>query len=286
MTRRCFTSCTSDHDTDCLSATKPPTASASRINSEYTVALRPALQRIGVSVNHRDCQSAPYRRCVTYSNVKRSAFSIQTGFKTVAGPSFDLPTPTLSLRAVQSSVRRRAKGNRFHAGSLGRHKRQDKACSRPGCPPVRVAIGDCSAISQDKLQANLPRRERSSSAACSIPTGQPTSQYGGRRVPTGNAYGKHTVLPMITSYGFGTVKYVENISPTASTIFPPTSRHTMLGAVVKSYYAKKSALTPGHCSCLSNARTAKKFELPNPEMISGDNRTSRDHNDKRACRND
>ena len=79
---------------------------------------------------------------------------------------------------------------------------------------------------------------------------------------------QETVLPMITSCSPGWIKYIEHtfpeLLPHLSTCKSP---HTMMGAVVKSYYAEKISMDPKNLFVVSVMPcTAKKFEILRPEM--------------------
>lgn len=80
--------------------------------------------------------------------------------------------------------------------------------------------------------------------------------------------GGEAVLPMITSCSPGWIKYIEHFFPQEldhlSTCKAP---HTMLGALVKSYYASKINVQPQDMYVVSVMPcTAKKFEISRPEM--------------------
>ena len=76
------------------------------------------------------------------------------------------------------------------------------------------------------------------------------------------------VLPMITSCSPGWIKYCESylteFIPNLSTCKSP---HTMLGAVLKSYYAEKQGIDPKKIYVVSVMPCiAKKYEIQRPEM--------------------
>ncbi|MCL1868426.1 MAG: NADH-dependent [FeFe] hydrogenase, group A6 [Paludibacter sp.] len=80
---------------------------------------------------------------------------------------------------------------------------------------------------------------------------------------------KKTVLPMITSCSPGWIKYIESyypkLIPHLSTCKSP---HMMVGAMVKSYYAKKIETEPEKLYVVSVMPcTAKKFEAERHEMF-------------------
>ena len=75
-------------------------------------------------------------------------------------------------------------------------------------------------------------------------------------------------LPMITSCSPGWIKFCENnypdLLPHLSSCKSP---HTMLGAIIKSYYAKKQGIDPHNIYVVSVMPcTAKKYEIERPEM--------------------
>jgi NADP-reducing hydrogenase subunit HndD len=86
----------------------------------------------------------------------------------------------------------------------------------------------------------------------------------------GSANGATAVLPMITSCSPGWIKYVEHTFPDRlEHLSTCKSPHTMLGALVKSYYAGKVSVDPKNIFVVSVMPcTAKKFEIRRPEMVS------------------
>ncbi len=78
--------------------------------------------------------------------------------------------------------------------------------------------------------------------------------------------------PMFTSCCPGWVKYLETFYPgMIDNLSTCKSPHQMLGAVIKSYYAKKEGIDPKDIAVVSIMPcTAKKFEIKRPEMKGGD----------------
>ncbi len=76
------------------------------------------------------------------------------------------------------------------------------------------------------------------------------------------------VLPMITSCSPGWIKYCEHYYPEfIPNLSSCKSPHEMMGAVVKTYYAKKAGIDPGDIAVVSVMPcTAKKFEAQRPEL--------------------
>ena len=80
--------------------------------------------------------------------------------------------------------------------------------------------------------------------------------------------GNRAVLPMITSCSPGWIKYIEHTFPDEiDHLSTCKSPHTMLGALVKSYYAKKINVDPKDIYVVSVMPcTAKKTEIRRAEM--------------------
>jgi NADH-quinone oxidoreductase subunit G/NADP-reducing hydrogenase subunit HndD len=80
--------------------------------------------------------------------------------------------------------------------------------------------------------------------------------------------GKGAVLPMITSCSPGWIKFIEHTYPGhLDHLSTCKSPHTMLGALVKSYYANKIKVDPKDIFVVSIMPcTAKKTEIERPEM--------------------
>lgn len=78
-----------------------------------------------------------------------------------------------------------------------------------------------------------------------------------------------SVLPMITSCSPGWIKYVEHYFPEeVGHLSSCKSPHMMLGALCKSYFAKKIKVYPEDMFVVSVMPcTAKKFEITRPEMV-------------------
>ena len=86
--------------------------------------------------------------------------------------------------------------------------------------------------------------------------------------------GKGAVLPMITSCSPGWVKFIEhNYADQLSHLSTCKSPHTMLGALVKSYYAEKIQADPKSMYVVSVMPcTAKKYEIERDEMKNDGNK--------------
>jgi len=80
--------------------------------------------------------------------------------------------------------------------------------------------------------------------------------------------GGNAVLPMLTSCSPGWIKHVEHAFPyELDHLSTCKSPHTMMGAVVKSFYAEKLGIDPHNIFMISVMPcTAKKFEIQRPVM--------------------
>ncbi len=80
---------------------------------------------------------------------------------------------------------------------------------------------------------------------------------------------KKAVLPMITSCSPGWVKFIEHQYPDLlDHVSSCKSPHMMLGALAKSFFAKKMNIDPEKIFVVSIMPcTAKKFEITRPEMV-------------------
>jgi len=85
--------------------------------------------------------------------------------------------------------------------------------------------------------------------------------------------GGEAVLPMITSCSPGWIKHIEHAFPEElDHLSTCKSPHTMLGAMIKSYYAEKIGVDPKDMFVVSVMPcTAKKYECQRPEMQNGGN---------------
>lgn len=80
--------------------------------------------------------------------------------------------------------------------------------------------------------------------------------------------GGNAVLPMLTSCSPGWIKHIEHEYPTElDHLSSCKSPHTMMGALVKTFYAQKIGIDPKKIFMISVMPcTAKKYEIQRPEM--------------------
>jgi len=141
-------------------------------------------------------------------------------------------------------------------------------------PAIRVTIGeamgmDAGAISTGKMVTGLRKLGFDKVFDTNLAADLTIMEEGSELV---DRIKKGGPLPLMTSCSPGWIKFVEHfypqLIPNLSTCKSP---HEMLGAVIKSYYAKKMGLNPEDIYVVSIMPcTAKKFESERPELCSND----------------
>lgn len=279
----------SDHDKDCLSCTRNQSCelqelgkilgvSESRFDgehSEYNLDTSIAITR-----NMSKCILC--RRCVTVCNDIQGTGILNAqnrGFQTVIGPAMDLKLGTVNcVFCGQCTV----------VCPVGALKETDaikpvwkalsddkKRCIVQVAPAIRVAIGEEFGLEPG---ARVTGKLAQSLASLGFDdvfdtnfTADLTIMEEGTEFLTRlkkALTGGEATLPMITSCSPGWIKYIEHsfpaLLPHLSTCKSP---HTMLGALVKSFYAEKIGCDPKDMYVVSVMPcTAKKFEINRHEM--------------------
>ena len=279
----------SDHDKDCLSCTRNQSCelqelgkilgvSESRFNGEHSEFNIDS----SVSITRNMSKCVLCRRCVTVCNEIQGTGILNAqnrGFQTVIGPAMDLKLGTVGcVFCGQCTV----------VCPVGALKETDaikpvwnalsdkkKRCIVQVAPAIRVAIGEefgyepgarvtgklaqaLSTIGFDDIfdtnfTADLTIMEEGTEFLTRV-----------KKVLTGG----EATLPMITSCSPGWIKYIEHTYPKQLPhLSSCKSPHTMLGALVKSFYAEKTGCDPKDMYVVSVMPcTAKKFEINRHEM--------------------
>ncbi len=283
----------SDHDKDCLSCTRNQSCelqelgkilgvSESRFNGEHSEFNLDS----SVSITRNMSKCVLCRRCVTVCNDIQGTGILNAqnrGFQTVIGPAMDLKLGTVNcVFCGQCTV----------VCPVGALKETDaikpvwKAlsdkkirCVVQVAPAIRVAIGeefgyDPGARVTGKLAQALSTLGFDDIFDTNFAADLTIMEEGTEfltRVKKALTGGE-TTLPMITSCSPGWIKYIEHMYPDLlphlSTCKSP---HTMLGALVKSFYAEKVGCDPKDMYVVSVMPcTAKKFEVARHEMCNND----------------
>ncbi len=279
----------SDHDKDCLSCTRNQSCelqelgktlgvSESRFNGDHSEFNLDS----SVSITRNMSKCVLCRRCVTVCNEIQGTGILNAqnrGFQTVIGPAMDLKLGTVGcVFCGQCTV----------VCPVGALKETDaikpvwkalsdekKRCIVQVAPAIRVAIGEEFGYEPGARVTGKLARALSTLGFDDIFdtnfTADLTIMEEGTefltRVKKALTGGEAT-LPMITSCSPGWIKYIEHtypkLLPHLSTCKSP---HTMLGALVKSFYAEKLGCDPKDMYVVSVMPcTAKKFEINRHEM--------------------
>lgn len=279
----------SDHSKDCLSCKRNESCELQQLGKTLGVeetrfegqhGTRP--RDISVSITRDLTKCVLCRRCVTVCNKIQGTGILNAqnrGFETVIGPAMDIPIgdvncvfcgqctvvcPTGALKETYST-----------------QKVWDAICDYNKyvvvqvAPAVRVAIGEEFGMAAGsrvtgKLAAALHALGFDNVFDTNFTADLTIMEEGTELLERlKNALnGIDTSLPMITSCSPGWIKYIEHTSPERlSHLSTCKSPHTMLGALVKSYYAEKMKVDPKNIFVVSVMPcTAKKFEIERKEI--------------------
>jgi len=284
----------SDHDKDCLSCVRNQSCELQELgqtlgvtetrfegeHSEYNLDTTVSLTR-----NMSKCVLC--RRCVTVCNEIQETGILNAqnrGFQTVIGTAMDLPIGTSNCTFC---------GQCTVVCPTGALKETDaiqpvwKALADPEkrvvvqvAPAIRVAIGEEFGYAPGsqvtgKLAKALETLGFDDIFDTNFTADLTILEEGTEfltRVKTALTGGQAT-LPMITSCSPGWIKYIEHKYPEQlDHLSTCKSPHTMLGALVKSYYADKIGVDPKDIFVVSIMPcTAKKFEINRNEMMNDGN---------------
>ena len=279
----------SDHDKDCLSCTRNQSCELQELgkmlgveetrfegeHSECNI-------ETSVSITRTMSKCVLCRRCVTVCNEIQGTGILNAqnrGFETVIGPAMDLPLGTVNcVFCGQCTV----------VCPVGALKETDaikpvwealndktKRCVVQTAPAIRVAIGEefgyePGARVTGKLATSLKALGFDDVFDTNFAADLTILEEGTEflsRVKAALTGGEAT-LPMITSCSPGWVKYIEHTYPDQlAHVSTCKSPHTMLGSLIKSYYAEKIEADPKDMYVVSIMPcTAKKFEINRHEM--------------------
>lgn len=279
----------SDHNRDCLSCKRNTSCELQALGKLLGVEesrfdgerLADPLD-ISISLTRDMSKCILCRRCITVCNEIQGTGILNAqnrGFATVVGPGMDLPIGSVNCAfcgqctvvCPVGALKETSSAEKVWAALNDPKKRVVAQVA----PAIRVAIGEEFGLEPGsrvtgKLASALEYLGFDdvfdTNWAADLTIMEEGTEFLSRvkKALTGG----QSVLPMITSCSPGWIKYIEHTFPDQlphlSTCKSP---HTMLGAVVKSYYAEKLGIDPADMFVVSVMPcTAKKFEIGRAEM--------------------
>ncbi len=279
----------SDHSKDCLSCKRNQTCELQELGRNLGVeATRFEGKRsechidMSVSITRDISKCVLCRRCVTACNDVQGVGIInaqERGFNTVISPAMGLALGDVNCTFC---------GQCTVVCPVGALKETDavqsvwKALNDPEkrvvvqtAPAIRIAIGEefgmpAGSRVTGKLAAALHQLGFDDVFDTNFAADLTILEEGTEFLTrvTNALTGKGATLPMITSCSPGWIKYIEHTYPDElDHLSTCKSPHTMLGALIKSYYSGKVGVDPKNVFVVSVMPcTAKKFEITRPEM--------------------
>jgi len=282
----------SDHDKDCLICKRNQSCELQKLGirlgverSRFEDVRSSRKVDVSVSITRDLSKCILCRRCVSVCNQiqQTGILNVQNrGYKTEIGPAMDLPLDAVSCTFCgQCTVV-------CPVGALKETSSTERVWSALNdntkhtvvqvAPAVRVAIGEAFGLEPGtrctgKLASALKELGFNdvfdTNWAADLTIMEEGTEFLGRMSKALN--GAPTTLPMITSCSPGWIKYIEHHYPDQlKHLSSCKSPHTMMGAIVKSYYARQQGIAPKDMFVVSVMPcTAKKFEIDRKEMRNG-----------------
>ncbi|MEI8389507.1 MAG: NADH-dependent [FeFe] hydrogenase, group A6 [bacterium] len=274
-----------NHPQDCLKCDRSGFCSLQNLSEEYGISEIPYQGR--KRHNPIDLSSPSIVRdadkCILCGKCVKVCEQIQTvnaieftkrGFESIVAPSFNCalgestcincgqcimvcPTGALTEKCAIEDVRAALKD-------------PTKVVIAQPAPAIRVTIGEAmgmeaGAISTGKMVTALKKLGFNKVFDTDFAADLTIMEEGSELV---HRITNNGVLPMMTSCSPGWIKFIEHFYPSLiPNLSTCKSPHQMLGAVIKSYWAKKAGVDPKDIYVVSIMPcTAKKFEAQRPEL--------------------
>ncbi|MGI6083973.1 MAG: NADH-dependent [FeFe] hydrogenase, group A6 [Acetivibrionales bacterium] len=279
----------SDHSKDCLSCKRNQSCELQELGrtlgieeTRFNGAHSKFVLDSSVSITRDLSKCILCRRCVTVCNEIQGVGILNAqnrGFDTVIGPAMDLPIGSVNCSYCGQCTVVCPVGALKETDSIqdvwDAINNKNKRVVVQVAPAVRVAIGEEFGYESGervtgKLAASLRELGFDDIFDTNFAADLTIMEEGTELLTrVKNALtGGNAVLPMITSCSPGWIKYIEHTFPDEiDHLSTCKSPHTMLGALVKSYYAKKINMDPKDIYVVSIMPcTAKKTEIVRAEM--------------------
>ena len=279
----------SDHDKDCLFCKRNQSCELQKLGIQLGVERsrfegERSTRKVDISVSiTRDLSKCILcRRCVSVCNQiqQTGVLNVQNrGYKTEVSPALNLPLGAVSCTfcgqctvvCPVGALRETSSTERVWSALNDPTKRTIVQVA----PAVRVAIGEefgmeagtrCTGKLASALKELGFDDVFDTNWAADLTVMEDGTELLGRVRMA--AQGASSSLPMITSCSPGWIKYIEHHYPDQlKHLSTCKSPHTMMGAIIKSYYAKQLGIDPKDMFVVSVMPcTAKKFEIDRKEM--------------------
>ena len=281
----------SDHEQDCLSCTRNQTCELQELGrilgvdqTRFEGERSKSSKDYSYSIFRDNSKCILCRRCVTVCNEVQSTgvlFPQNRGFETIIGPAMDLPLGSTACAfcgqcTVVCPVGALKETDAIEQVWDALHDSEKRVVVQVA-PAIRVSIGEefglepgtrCTGKLASALEALGFDDVFDTNWAADLTIIEEGTELLGRLKRA--VSGEDAVLPMITSCSPGWIKFIENNFPDKlGHLSTCKSPHTMMGAIVKSYYAKKSGLIKDIFVVSIMPCTAKKTEIVREEMQNG-----------------
>ena len=280
----------SDHNKNCLSCLRNQDCELQALGRELAVQDDPygnderpyqGVIDVSESITRDTTKCILCRRCVTVCNEIQSVSVLNAqnrGFDTKITPVTGLKLGDTNCSFCGQCVAvcpTGALSSTIHEDRVWKALESHKHVIVQTAPAVRVAIGECFGLEPGTIQtgrmvAALRQmgfyRVFDTNWAADLTIMEEGTEFLNRFATVLD--GGEACLPMITSCSPGWVKFCENHFPEQlDHLSTCKSPHTMMGAVIKHYYAKKLGLNPEDMFVVSVMPcTAKKSEIARAEM--------------------